>query len=177
MRLEGDEIYYEINPLATPFERLEETHRTTSAFDWRYFQVYADDLEDYLSVSNPAKGINYNHPVTQFILDSQSETADPHKWFRWGIHTVTRDLVNDKDFDEKQPSEWGKDTLGYVKLAINHWRKVNWNEIPENVRPPYRILFPSSGRSYDLSLEYLEARLRQADVEQVTHEKRLADLE
>ncbi len=177
MRLEGDEIYYEINPLATPFERLEETHRTTSAFDWRYFQVYADDLEDYLSVSNPAKGINYNHPVTQFILDSQSETADPHKWFRWGIYTVTRDLVNDKDFDEKQPSEWGKDTLGHVKLAINHWRKVNWNEIPENVRPPYRILFPSSGRSYDLSLEYLEARLREADVEEVTHEKRLADLE
>ena len=177
MRLEGQEIRYEINPRATPFKRLSESHRNTSAFDWEYYQVYADDLKEYLSVNNPAMGMNYTHPVTRFILKYRGMTTDRYKWFRWGIHIVTQKLANNKDFDERQPSEWGKSTLRDVKLAINHWKKVKWDELPKNVKPPYKIFFPSSRRSYDVSLESLQEMIRRAGIKEGLYEKKLANLE
>ncbi len=177
MRIEDGLILYEIKPLSTPFNRLFESHSSTSVFDWKYFQVYSDDLQEYLSINNPAGGMNYNHPVAQFIIESHNMITDTYKWFRWGIVIIVKELVNDKNFDEKQPSEWGENTLRNVRLVISHWKKVKWDELPIDLKPPYRILFPSSGRSYDISIEYLEERIKNLGIKEKIQDTGLANLE
>ncbi len=162
IRLQNKELLYEIKPFGTPFKRLSDSHHYTSSFDWKYYQVYGEELMDYLCVCNLAQSMNYNHPVTQFINDSRNMITDRYKWFRWGIENVVRYLAHNKNFDEKQPIEWSKETLGNVNTIVSHWKKVKWNELPEEIKPPYKIYFHSSGKSHDISLETLVEMINKA---------------
>lgn len=167
MTVEEGKVLYKIDLNTPKFEKLGES--TSIEFEHGYvispfyYQVYSEELNKYVSVSNPAAGMNCNHPVTKFLINYYIEPRDEYRWFVYGMKIVSQKITHDVDFDEKNPSEWNYETIRLVNLAISHWEKVDWDKIPESIMPPYHIYYPSSGRSHPISLEYLKEKIKGSD--------------
>lgn len=160
-------VFYKIDLDTPKFEKLGESVSRDYGLEYRtiplYYQMYSNELNNYVSVYNPAMGINFNHPVTKFLIKYFSEPIDEYKWFVYGMGILAKNIANDVDFDEKNPSEWKDETKRLVNVVISHWEKVEWNKIPESISPPYNIFYPESGRSHPISLEYLREKLKISD--------------
>lgn len=157
-------VFYRVDLDTPKFEKLGESISRDYGFEyWTVplsYQVYSSELNNYVSVNNLAMGMNFNHPVTQFLIKYFNEPIDEYKWFVYGMEILARDIANDVDFDEKNPSQWKDETKRLVNIIISHWEKVEWNKIPESISPPYNIFYPESGRSHPISLEYLRKKLK-----------------
>ena len=161
LTIDNRQVLYEINPGIDEFNKIDDTQFIESLFSRMDLQKYSKGLKEYIAVNNAAKSANILHPVIQYLLKTSS---DQNKWFRWGIFFIANEIVNDRDFDEKTPKLWGKNTIGNVNIAISHLKKVNWNEIPDNIKPPYKIFYPDSGNIHEISLEYLIEKLNETGV-------------
>ena len=152
LTVNNKQVLYEINPGINEFNKIGDSEFIELRFSQMEMQQYSPELAKYLAINNLAKSVNIMHPVIQFLL---KHPLEQNKWFKWAIFFIANNITNDRNFDEKSPELWDKNTIHNVRMAISHLKKVDWNEIPRDIRPPYKILYPDSGRVYEISLDYL----------------------
>lgn len=176
LNLINQHVCYELSPDINEFVRLDDTQYVEDFYSGLDMQVYSNDLNNYLSINNPAKSANFNHPVIQFLLDTRKSTVEQYKWFKWGVLIIASKIANDQDFDEKLPELWNKDTVHNVSTAVGHLSKVNWNIIPKTVRPPFKIFYPNSGNTHEITLDYLMEKITQTGYKLKEEKPQMSDL-
>jgi len=152
LTINNREAQYRLNPTSNNFSKLEDSQFIETRYSRMDMQVYSEKLQEYLSVNHPAESVNLFHPVIQYLLNTSS---DRNKWFRWGIFFIANEITNDRNFDEKPPKMWDENTIRNVEIVVSHFKKVDWNEIPEYAKPPYKILYPNTGNVHEITLDYL----------------------
>ena len=172
LQLENCEILYQIKPMTTPFKKVGETLKT-EPFNYQYYQIYGDEQKNYLYINNPAGGVNYLHPVIRFISDLNHNSFT---WFKAGLENFVRNLANDSDFYNKKPNEWTKDTKNHIESVMYFWKKVDWNLLPDDIKPPYKLLFPTTNVEIDVSPEYLEQIMGDLGIKNKKVPRKLFDL-
>ncbi len=166
LHLKNNEVLYEINPLATSFERLYETNKFN-------LQHYGKEIESYLYLFfNSTKGINISHPSIQFILNNKDDEL--YKDFILGMEILINNLTgNDYLFYGKQ---YGY-TQNRIKSIMRYWNKFNWDILPADVKPPYKTLNPITNEEIDISPEYLERILEDMGDNYKPHKRELVNLD
>ncbi|WP_321421696.1 ATP-binding protein [uncultured Methanobacterium sp.] len=166
LRLENNEVLYEINPLATSFEKLNETNEF-------HLQHYGKEIESYLYLFfNSTKGINFSHPAVQFVLNNRGDKF--YKDFISGMEILFKNLIDDDYlFYGKQQGY----TQNRVKSIMRFWNKFNWDLLPENVKPPYKTLNPATNKEIYISPQYLEQILEEMGDDYKPHKRELVNLD
>lgn len=173
LHLENHEIFYEIDPMSTPFKKVGETLKT-EPFNYQYYQIHKNELEEYIYVFNQAKGVNYSHPVLKFILNN---TDDSYNNFIFGIENLFSDLVNEIDIYQKESDEWNNDIINKIEHIMYFWNKFDWNILPTEIKPPYKILFPATGVEIEISPEFFEQKLKDLGINEKINSRELVNLD
>lgn len=166
LKINDQGVLYEINPLVTSFTKIKETNRF-------HLQHYGKEVENYLYIFfNPTKGVNYSHPVIQFILNHQGDEA--YKEFISGMKLLIG------NFTGKDYLFYGKEqgyTQNQVKIIIRSWKKFNWDLLPEDIKPPYKALNPATNEEINISPEYLEQILKDLGDDYKPRPRKLVNLD
>jgi hypothetical protein len=144
---------YRIEPGASPFRTLEEVEYQ---FPMRIkFQAYDAGIQEYLFVEHPLSALNSLHAVGQLLMRRTSSTqaglADSfyNLWY----------LVRESEFTSADPRHWSEWACSTVQTLSRLWQAVDWAQVPEELRPPYRVLFPGSGRELAITVESIHELL------------------
>ena len=159
--INDNHVCYELNSDVNTFAILGDAHFVENIYNNVNLQIYSPALESYLSINHPIRSVNYNHPAIQFILCECKIATDQYIHFKLGVLTIANQITNDRDFDEKSPELWGRDTISSVFNAIYHLKNTDWSLIPATARPPFKIFYPNSGHIHEITLDYLMEKISQ----------------
>lgn len=164
LQVNNNEVLYEINPLATSFDKVYETNKF-------HLQHYGKEIENYLFIFNSTKGINLLHPSIQFVLNNKDEK---YKEYISGMKILINNLIGeDYLFYGKQNGY----TQNRVKSIMRFWNDFDWNLLPEEVKPPYTILNPTTNEEINISPEYLVQILKDMGDEPKQSKRELINLD
>jgi hypothetical protein len=177
LRLVENQVFYDIKPFDVSFKTLADGHVSHPVGRWEYFQAYEPQLEAFALVTNPLGSANLLHHGVRFVYENREVADDANRRIRWMLCNLMEAFSAEGDFPEKPSSEWSRETLRAVKLAIRHWEKAPWEGVPASAQPPYRIRSTTTGRSYEVSLDFLRGLTRDASVAKDDSDDELADLD
>ncbi|MEN6553524.1 MAG: ATP-binding protein [Methanobacterium sp.] len=175
LQIKNDKILFEINPLETPFNIVDDTHYRRNKFRWEHFILYGNSLKDYIYVHNPSKGVNYGNPLIKKLIFAKDNDYELNS-LKYGIKTLIFELSQIDEFFTKEPEEWSDNTPYYLKNILDNWSDLEWDNLPDEFNPPYKLLCPKNSRKYHIYYETIKKILERSKYKEEPHERKLEDL-